>query len=97
MKVINSTVPFVTVIRFSNPEDIPGWGNLELKLDGEAAEADIRKKLDAKECINGISGSLTVSVTSMGPVELTSMFTLNFTFSHQTKETLVEDCKEILE
>ena len=97
MKVTKSTVPFVTVSLFSNPKDIPGWGNLDLILDGEAAEAEIREKLDAKECINGLSGNLTVSITSLGPVELTSMFTLNFTFSHQTEETLIEDCKEILE
>ena len=94
MKVTESTIPFVSVLRESHPR--VGFGNIELTLDGIAAEAEFNKTIAAKECIEDISGNVTVSVTNLGPENLISCFTLNFTFSYEAgNQSLIDVCKEV--
>ena len=96
MKVTESTIPYVTVLREIHPR--VGFGNIELMLDGIAAEAAFNTTIEAGECIEDISGNVTVSVINLGPENLISSFTLNFTFSYEAgNQSLIDVCKEVKE
>ena len=80
VKITESTVPYVSVVRVTHPEI--GFANLELKLDGKSADLDFNKKIEAQECIGEISGQVTITVENLGPEKLTSTFIINCTFSY---------------
>ena len=90
---LDSTVPQVSVVRVSYPPESIGFGFLELKLDGFAARQDYMSKMESLDCREDISGNVTFSVENKGPLELSSQFTLNFTFSNKDSNTkLINEC-----